>query len=292
MRIITGDPYGLTGSERIDGFAVYISKEKFTPDDLPTPYIKATSSYSSYNLTLPEYNTPYWVMWSYHSGYDQTAYSPLACLMEFPPNLIKVYNNSLLITSGDAIYGVLSYYLAASDRIYPDTFSINAGLDYRWDAGNQMIQWYLINSKRVGVSNTANKSNGTARDMYKNGYLGRSGTMESELSTVMMDTLGAPVTQGRMLTTTMMNWFAWVPTLAEFKEVIGAVYQSGIETDAPPLTGITLLETKWYLTSTESTTVPGKFVTINSKGETSTAGPDDSVVIQLLFEGNLLPAYR
>jgi len=60
MRISVADPYGLTGSEYIDGLYVYISETKFTSDNLPEPYMNNTTSYSGYNINYK--NTKYMSM--------------------------------------------------------------------------------------------------------------------------------------------------------------------------------------------------------------------------------------
>jgi len=247
-----------------------------------------TTSYSGYNITLPEFDKPYWIMWGYRGRDNQRAYSPAICLMDFSPALIKVFNVRLLITSGNAQYGTLSNSLAASDLVYPDTFSIKAGLTYKWDRGNSPIGWYLVDGKRVGASNRPNKDIGTARDMYANGYLGRTGDMSAVYSQELMTAFGSAVIQGRTVDTTQMKWSAYVPTLEEFKTKIGAIFQTGIPTTAPLISALTMEENMWYLTSTESTTSLGKLQAINSKGEITDVLPDTNVRIQLLFEGELL----
>lgn len=287
MRINVSSPYGLTGSEDIDGLYVYINETKFTPANLPAPYKNNTVSYSGYNIDLPETEKPYWVMWAYRGRDNQITYSPCVCLMDFPAELMKVYNDVLLIATGNALNGVLTNSLAAADLVYPDSFSIAANLPYKWDRGNSPIGWYLVDGKRVGASSRPNKDLGTARDMYVNGYLGREGTMENTYSQDLMEAFAVTEDQGRTFTTLRMNWSAWVPTLDEFRTILGVIFQSGIPTSAQPITALTLEENKWYLTSTESTTEPGKLYAINSKGNLRSVSVSEQVAIQLLFEGKL-----
>jgi len=124
--------------------------------------------------------------------------------------------------------------------------------------------------------------------MYYNGYLGREGTMENTYSQDLMEAFQLTPDQGRNVDTLSMHWSAWVPTLEEFRTYLGVIFQSGIPTTAMPISSIRLDEGKWYLTSTESTTEPGKLYAINSKNELKGITIDEEVCIQLLFEGELL----
>jgi len=107
-------------------------------------------------------------------------------------------------------------------------------------------------------------------------------------SAAMRTIIDKPVEQGRIVTTASMKWQAYVPTLAEFRSIIGTIFQSGIPTDAPAFTSRTFDVTKWFLTSTESTVTPGKFVAINANNQTRDVSPDEDVSIHLLFTNTLI----
>lgn len=103
-----------------------------------------------------------------------------------------------------------------------------------------------------------------------------------------MKALLIPATQqGRTVETMNLNWVAYVPTVDQFRDIFGAVFQTKMLTDAPAFASLTLDNTKWFLTSTESDQ-PGHFWAINYKGELKAVTPEGEVSIHLLFENTVI----
>lgn len=289
MRISTDSPYGLTGSEFIEGLYVYVSEDSFTPDDLPAPIMSNTTSYSGYTVTFPQKDVPYWIMWGYRGRSGQMSYSPAIRLIDFSDGFNRAFNGFAQFRLGDANFGALTNTLASTDLVYADMFSIIAGIDYRWDRGNSQIGWYILDGELHGVTTLPNKDVGTAIEMYTNGYLTKSDAELSQYSPTMTAALTPSSPQGRTVPKTNMTWSAVVPTLDEFQWIFGSVFQSGIPTSAPAFSGLALNPNVWYLTSSESADTPGTFWAINYAGGLKTVTPTEAVSIYLLFGGTVNP---
>lgn len=281
MRIDTSNPYGLTGSNTIDGLYVYISETEFTKDNLPEPYMNNTVSYSGYNIDFPEKDKPYWVMWAYRSRDNQKVYGPCVRLVDWSDKLTAIFNNNPGFYSGDANAGYLNSAVASTDRVNITAFDTAAGINTGWDNVSGLPYWFIFDGAIRGLTLLPNKNMVTASTLYRNGYLGKSGTLSDVYAVQTITLLGGPITQGRFATTPRVRYQTWVPTLDEFKLQIGVAYQTGIPTTVQPLSATTLQTGRWYLTSTESST--GKFWAINDAGLTKEVGHSESLAVYMMF---------
>ncbi|ABY63262.1 virion structural protein [Pseudomonas phage 201phi2-1] len=286
MRISVDNPYGLTGSEHIDGLYVYVSETKFDKDSLPEPYMNNTTSYSGYNLTFPIKDKPYWVMWAYRGRDNQIVYGPCIRLIDWSDKMIAIFSKNPYYLYGDANAGYISSSIIAAERPNIGAFEALAGTNIGWDNAASAPMWCTIDGVLYGSNTTPNKGMVTAVALYRNGYFARSGDLVDQYLPMTITLLGGAVTQGRTLTTPQVKYQTWVPTLDEFKAILGTFFLSGIPSTNPPISGWSLQPGKWYLTSTESST--GKFWAINDAGDTKEVGHSESLSVQMLYSFELL----
>lgn len=279
IRIEVDDPYGLTGSEYIDGLYVYFSKDPFTIDTLPIPYINNKTSYSGYSIDLPEKNTPYWIMWAYRGRDNQMTYSPIVSWIDWSDSASTLFNSRPGFNYGDAQFGQLASNLILSDRIDISKFGGTPGIN--WPAPIQTPVWVMekgvINGATIGIEHF----DIDVATLYKNGYLGKSGDMSDVLTPAMITELGGPVIQGRTVTTDRATFQAWVPTVTEFRNLLGPMFQCGIPTTKPAISVNVLQEDIWYLTSSEGN--GGVFWLINSSGTLKPTGSNIKGTVKMLY---------
>lgn len=279
IRLEVSDPYGLTGSVSIAGLYVYYSKEHFTVDTLPTPIIDNKTSYSGYSIDLPEKNTPYWIMWAYRGKDNQKVFSPIVSWVDWSNAAVLLFSARPGFVYGDAQFGSLNSNLNVADRITVESFGASPNIT--WRKPLQYPIWFMDKGVITGVSVVSEHLETTITDLYKDGYLGKSGDMSDVLTPDMITELGGPVEQGRKLSTDKGDFQVWVPTLAEFRTYIGSMFQTGIATTKPPVSLNSLQEGIWYLTSTQAQ--GGVFMLINSSGSTRPSGPTVKAAVQLLY---------
>lgn len=278
IRIEVSDPSGLTGSESIDGLYVYFSKDHFTVDSLPTPYKNNTPSYSGYSIDLPEKNTPYWIMWAYRGRDNQIVYSPIVSLIDWTPGATSLFNGRPGFVAGDAQFGQLASTITFSERVNTQSFGAS---NIPWETPAKTPTWFMDKGVITGAVTTNEALDTTIGDLYRAGYLGKSGDMSDQLTAGMITAMGGPVEQGRTFSTTNGNFKTWVPTITEFRTLIGSMFQTGIPTSKPAVSVNPLQEDVWYITSSEAQ--GGFFWGINASGTAKALSHNAKATVKMLY---------
>lgn len=285
MRISVQYPTGLTDSIYIKACAVYVSETKFTSANLPEPFLSYTYSNYSYILDLPKYNVPYWVMFEYTGSDNKRIFGPPVCMLELEAVERRVFGGMSKLLYGDGINGMFPAILTGDDVIYPDMFKSSPNDPIKFVNGNAPISWFLVNSVISGNTALCNMTTVKATDLYAAGYLGRADGQQPVYSSAMMAKLGPTVVQGRTKETMTMRWSAHVPTLDEFRERFGVIFQSDIPTNTLPISTLVMEPNRWYLTSTEDPNKPGNFYAMSSAGTVTSYAADSSTGLYLMFRG-------
>lgn len=288
MKINVPDPSGLTGSVHINATAVYLSATKFTTNNLPEPYLSYDYSYAGFTIDLPEVNKPYWVMFSYTGRDGQQVYGPPVCMMELGKVETKVFGGMSALLYGDGINGMFPAILTGVDVIYPDMFKTGPSDPITFVSGNAPISWFLVNGTITGNTVKCNMTTVTAKDLYSAGYMGKPGAQAVIYSPEMHAILGGVVSQGRSKNTYNMSWSAYIPTLDEFRERFGVIFQSDIPTIALPISPFAMEPNRWYHTSTEDPNKPGFFYAISASGTVTSFKADVNCGAYLMYAGKPL----
>ncbi|MBW6071095.1 hypothetical protein [Pseudomonas aeruginosa] len=125
---------------------------------------------------------------------------------------------------------------------------------------------YFIDNEYVAFHDTSSIEKAVAVAVYHAGYMGRSGDMSDVWPSELIEHIGGPTQQGRIIDMQDVKWEVYVPTLNEFKRYMGTAFQTGIQTDQSPVTNLSLPDNVKFLTSTPSPRNNTMLVAIDNDG--------------------------
>lgn len=203
-------------------------------------------------------------------------------MIDWSTEATTLFNNNPGFLYGDAKAGYLNSVLYPTDKIELATFDLNHGSAIGWNNPGVSPYWFMLDGKIYGMYAGVNKTAISAQTLYIAGYMGKTGSLADVYSAETISKLGKAFAQGRHVLTPRGSYTAWVPTLDEFKTIVGTIFQSGIPSTNPAISTMVLHDNTWFLTSTESSA--GKMWAINSNNDIKEVAVIDPVSVYMLID--------
>ncbi|ATN94598.1 virion structural protein [Pseudomonas phage SL2] len=285
MYITTNNVRGWPGSTPIVTFWSYSNDIPWDYNNLPPHYYHDWDLLSGfYPGRIPD-DKCIWLNLKYKDIFGQLAYTGPMRSVSISSGWKKVLGYADL-EAGDGIYARLTKSYKAENRPTLKSISTTPYLIPEMNVDEAPTP-YFIDNEYVAFHDKSSIKTTAAVAVYHAGYMASSGDMTGVWPPELIEQIGGNIQQGRVIDLLDVKWSVYVPTLAEFKRYMGTAFQTGIMSDQPPVTNITLPDNIKFITSTPSPRNVRMLVAIDNTGTEYDVDPTDEVDVMFVFRPTL-----